>query len=509
MKTAPTKLQIPANSGLRLGTLAVVAALALGTVFLFTTAGGLLADRNTTTVIVAALVFFGILVFAVAYGRARQQPAKWLIFMVWWGLLVSEEVFSYRSDIASGANFASEAYDQAVLWVFALIALLVLVLKYPQSLRGLFQGDYKWVSWLTLVSVLSCAYSPNPAFSLSWAFKLTLVVLVVHICAQHISELGDLRAFISVTIWGFVFLTLLPTLRSIFVPDPTGEYGSRALEQRFREAPTEISGIAGLLAILCLMVYSKGKPKWALWVGGGSLVIMVIAGGKTGIGAGIISGILFFGLQKRFKAVLGFVAGTALILALVLKFTSLSEYASTYLQLEQASSFTGRTDLWAFVMPFILQHPILGQGFIASRFVAVIHPDTPFSSSHMHNSFLETLYNNGLIGLVLVLMINYVIVRNLWRTVRASVSPELRYLAVGTMAAYINLLINAMFNATFGGRPDCSYLMLIAMVVISSQLLRLAQSPSPARVSQAERRLVPLVASPVRASGFNRVRWFN
>jgi hypothetical protein len=51
--------------------------------------------------------------------------------------------------------------------------------------------------------------------------------------------------------------------------------------------------------------------------------------------------------------------------------------------------------------------------------------------------------------------------------------------------------------------------MLIAMVVISSQLLRLAQSPSPARVSQAERRLVPLVASPVRASGFNRVRWFN
>jgi O-antigen ligase len=160
-------------------------------------------------------------------------------------------------------------------------------------------------------------------------------------------------------------------------------------------------------------------------------------------------------------------------------------------------------------MPFILQHPILGQGFIASRFVAVIHPDTPFSSSHMHNSFLETLYNNGLIGLVLVLMINYVIVRNLWRTVRASASPELRYLAVGAMAAYINLLINAMFNATFGGRPDCSYLMLIAMVVISIQLVRLSQSPAPARAAQARERLVPLVGSPVRASGLNRVRWFN
>jgi len=509
MNSAQTKLQVPAKSGLGGGTIVLIAAVALGTAGLLIAGREFLADPSTATVILAALVFFAMLVFAVGYGRAQHQPAKWLSFVIWWGLLVSEEVFSYRSDIAtvSGANFASQAYDQAVLWMIALVAVLILVLKYPQSLRGLFQGDYKWVSWITLVSVLSCAYSPNPAFSLAWAFKLTLVVVVVHICSQQISNVEDLRAFMNVTIWAFVFLTVVPTLRSVLVPDPTGQYGSGALEQRFREAPTEISGIAGLIAVLCLMVYMKGKPKWALWVGGGSMVIMVIAGGKTGIGAGIISGVLFFALQKRFKAVLGYVAATAVILVLALKFTSLSQYASTYLQLEQGSSFTGRTDLWAFVMPFILQHPILGQGFIASRFVAVIHPDTPFSSSHMHNSFLETLYNNGLVGLVLVLMINYVIVRNLWRTVRVAASPELRYLAVGAMAAYINLLINAMFNATFGGRPDCSYLMLIAMVVISSQLLRMSQWPSPAPATQE--RLAPLVASPVRASRLNRVPWLN
>ena len=334
-------------------------------------------------------------------------------------------------------------------------------------------------------------------------------MLTVHICSQQISDVEDLRAFLNVTIWAFVFLTVLPTLRSVLVPDPTGEYGSGALEQRFREAPTEISGIAGLIAVLCLMVYSKGNPKWALWVAGSSLVIMVIAGGKTGILAGIASGVLFFGLQKRFKAVLGFVAATAVILALALKFTSLSAYASTYLQLEQVSSFTGRTDLWSFVMPFILQHPILGQGFIASRFVAVIHPDTPFSSSHMHNSFLETLYNNGLVGLGLVLMINYVIVRNLWRTVRDAASPEIRYLAVGAMAAFINLLINAMCNATFGGRPDASYLMLIAMVVISTQLLRMSKLPFPARAAKAEERPDSRIISPLPAPALSRFHWLN
>jgi O-antigen ligase len=501
MNSTPTQFEAPVKSRLRGGAIAALAALALGTLLLLTAGREFLGDASTAIVILSALIFFALLVVAAAYGRATHQPVKWLIFVVWWGLLVSEEVFSYRSDIAtvSGANFASQAYYQAILWVIALLGLFVIVLKYPHALRGLFLGDYKWVSWITLFSVLSSAYSPNPAFSLAWAFKLALVVLVVHICSQQIQDVSDLKAFISVTIWAFVFLTVLPTLRSVLLPDPTGEYGTGALEQRFREAPTEISGIAGLLAILCLMIYSKGRPKWSLWIAAASLVIMVVAGGKTGIAAGIISGVLFFGLQKRFKAVMAFMAATAVILALALKFTSLSEYVSRYLQLEQLSSFTGRTDLWSFVTPLILQNPILGHGFIASRFIAVIHPDTPFGSSHMHNSFIEALYNNGLIGLVLVVMINFVIVRNLWRTIRHSVSSELRYVAVGAMAAYINLLINAMFNATFGGRPDASYLMLIAMVAISTQLLRMARSPQFNGMPVAERHYGPFAVSPLSA----------
>lgn len=490
MNTAPTLLQARAKPRIFSGTVALVA-VALGTAVLFALAAEFMADSNTDTVLVAGLIFFGMLVFAAGYGRAHHRPAKWIIFIAWWALLVSEEVFSYRSDIAtvSGANFASQAYYQAILWVGVLLGLIVVLVMNPRALKGLFHGDYKWVSWTVVVSVLSCAYSPNPAFSLAWAFKLTLAALVVHICSQQISDVEDLRSFLQVTVWGFVFLTLLPTLRSIFIPDPSGEYGTGPLEQRFREAPTEISGVAGLLAILCLMLCSRGRRKWPLWIAACSLVIMMIAGGKTGIGAGIISGILFFGLQKRFKAVLGFTAASAVLLALALKFTSLADYAKTYLQLEQASSFTGRTDLWAYVMPFIMQHPILGQGFIASRFVAVIHPDTPFGSSHMHNSFFEALYNNGIIGLGLILAINFVIVRNLWRTVRSSVSPEVRYLGAGTLAAYINLLINAMFNATFGGRPDASYLMLIALVLISSQLLRMSKMPAP--VEQSMRESVP------------------
>src|SRR5208283_2366280 len=346
MSSTPTQLSAPSKSRLRGTTIAVLAAVAFGTLFVITTASEFLADANTTTVILAALIFFALLVFAAAYGRASSQPAKWLIFVVWWGLLVSEEVFSYRSDIAGGSSFATGAYDQAVLWIVALLGLLIILLKYPQSLGGLFQGDYKWVTWITLVSVVSCAYSPNPAFSFAWAFKLALVVLVVHICHQQISGMDDLRDFLNITVCGFFILVLAPTLRSVFEKDPLGEYGSGALEQRFREAPTEISAIAGLLAILCLMLYAPGRRRWPIWVGAVALIIMVVAGGKAGIIAGIVAGILFYALQGRFKAVLTFVTVAGILIALALKFTPLADYMANYSQLGEGSSFTGRTDLW-------------------------------------------------------------------------------------------------------------------------------------------------------------------
>jgi O-antigen ligase len=460
-------------------TAALVIALVLATVVLLNMAGDLLIAPDTITLLVVSIGFFAVLAGTAAYGRERGQQARWLMFTIWWGLLVSEEVFTYRSKLTSAAEaeFATEAYAQAALWVIAFAALIVGLLKYPQYLRGIFAGDYKWVTWLTILSIVSCAYSPNPAFSLAWAFKLGLSVLLVHLCSREVSKLSGIDSFLKFTIWALVVLTVVPTLRSILEPDPMAGLPGE-LQQRFHEGPTAISGLAGLLLVLCLTLYSTRRRTYLLGLAALGFVLMLAAGGKAGIVAGFISGILFYGLQKRFKAVLGFVAIVLTGFAFALKFTALSEYFSTYMQLDQLSSFTGRTGLWAFVWPLIMQRPILGYGFNASRFIAVLYPETPFGSSHMHNSLLEALYNNGILGVLLILMVLFVIVRNLWRTMNISASKELHYLAIGCLAAFANLFINGMFNATFGGRPDASYMILIALVVISTQLYRLAQEES-------------------------------
>jgi hypothetical protein len=74
-------------------------------------------------------------------------------------------------------------------------------------------------------------------------------------------------------------------------------------------------------------------------------------------------------------------------------------------------------------------------------------------------------------------MIHAVIVRNLWKTMRGEVSQRTQRLAIGSMAIYTNLLINGMFNATFSGRANSQFMLLLAMVIISIRLVREVRSP--------------------------------
>ena len=74
MSLTPTQLSVPPKSRFRATTVAVLATVAFGTLFALTTASEFLADANTTTVILAALIFFALMVFAAAYGRASSQP---------------------------------------------------------------------------------------------------------------------------------------------------------------------------------------------------------------------------------------------------------------------------------------------------------------------------------------------------------------------------------------------------------------------------------------------------
>jgi O-antigen ligase len=199
---------------------------------------------------------------------------------------------------------------------------------------------------------------------------------------------------------------------------------------------------------------------------------MLLSGGKAGIVSSVLSMIFYFILKKKIgSALLSLAAIVFLGFVLLSVVAPLRGYVDSYAEEGQAENLTGRTDLWVAAIPIIRQSPILGHGYMASKFVTSNVEGVRWEAAHLHNSILEVLYNNGIVGLVLALSMHAIIIKNLLRVIRQPGAPrELYEIAVGFLAVYANLLINSFFNATIGGRPSTLFMIFLALFVLSENL---------------------------------------
>jgi O-antigen ligase len=243
---------------------------------------------------------------------------------------------------------------------------------------------------------------------------------------------------------------------------------------RLGESATTLSVVAGLVLVLS---YTLGLNIPVLSVVSvAAAVVMLLAAGKAGIVGSVLSLMLYFLLKKKVgSALLSLVAIVVLGFGLLSVVAPLRDYVDSYVEGGQAENLTGRTDLWVAAIPVVRQSPILGNGYMASRFVKLQTEGVRWEASHLHNGFLEVLYNNGIVGLIFVLYMHVIVIKNLLRVIRQPGVPrELYEIAVGFLAVYANLLINSFFNATIGGRPSTLFMIFLALFVLSDRLRTLA-----------------------------------
>jgi O-antigen ligase len=429
-----------------------------------------------TFTVIACGAFLFALLFVVSASQRSQglDPAKSylrLALVVWWALLISEEVFSRFTPEAESfaGHFSAAAYGEAAFWALAFLA-LPLIMPRPQYLRQAFSGSNKWLSLFAVVCLISAPFSPTPMYSLAWAFKLFLVALLLLLCSATIHDLNDIESFYWSNLGGFFVVTVAPVVRAFVNPSGAFEEG------RLRGSPNGLSLSAGTLVLLALILNSLYKRTWLAGFAIVGATVMIMSGGKAGIIAGIASVTLLFVLQKRVAAGFGWLLGVLALGGIILLATPLATHFITYYEQGQLSTITGRTDLWKAVWPEIMQHPIVGHGYLASRFMAQ-EMELPWTAGHMHNGFLEALYNNGLVGLTILVGIHLVIVKNLWRTLKGPPNRNAHLLAVGSSAIYVNLLVNGFFNATFGGRSGAPFMLLLGLLVVSEVLRQNTRLP--------------------------------
>ncbi len=474
-------LYVPSRSRLRTllpaASVAILVALILGLGPIWLISDGTLKTMGAVVMFLVPLCL--VLAVAKARGLSPTQTSFALGLLVWWFLLISDKFFDRISDVQNTfeGQYSVDAYGEVFVWMVAFVVLALISVAKPDYLSKFFSGSFKWLSLFVVSCLAAATYSPSPAYSLGWGFKLFVVAVVLGLCTSYMERLRDVRAMLWSTMWGLLFTCILAVAEA--VSDPTNMF--QGIGGRFNADPVVLSGTAGLLLICALTLNSLQSRIWLKLIALLSVLIMIISFGKTGIIAGVIGATIFLLFQKKLASSLGLLAGVALVAAILLAtVTPLANYASTY---RGGTNLTGRTEIWKTGIESIKQRPWVGHGYLATKFMWTTQrggavPDV----AHLHNGFLEALYNNGLVGLVLLLAIHVTILANLFyakKTVhkyqRAGGSREANTLIVGCFALYLDLLIYGLFTPAFGGRATVHFMVFLLLLGLSMALRRCAE----------------------------------
>lgn len=476
-----TSFRVPSTArvtNLRQG--AIVCSLALAVALVLGFGGGSLVSWDLVIFLVASTAFTVALCIAPRLSGAafvgERESFLSSTLMIWTFVMISEGIFVHFGSTggAIGGHFDQTAYYEALSWVLSLGALGFITCFRPAYLGDLFSGQLKWAAFFAIIAVLSCPLSPGPAYSLAQAFKLCLVVLtLIAINEATRGERAVDKIYLSLLI-GTAFLTLVGFIVPFLNPGPIFH------DTRFGSM-IGLSGTCGILLLLSVLFWLKEKSPWFLVASVFSLVLMVLAGGKGGIIASVISFLMFFMMLKKAGQALIACIALTIVFLLVVAFTPVGDRLQSYSESSNATTLTGRTTLWAAVWPEIKKRPIFGHGYRASRFVSEEVEGAFAEAGHIHNAFLEILYNNGIVGLFPILMMNVLIIANLWHALKGAATVLARYYAATAAALYIHLILWGVTAPTFGSTADSRFMTFFAVLLISFHLR--IQSTAKAQVS--------------------------
>jgi O-antigen ligase len=457
--------RVPSGRTEKLRAALLLGSIALSTVLVLKVAAGL-ASWDFFVFLLACAIFVGVLFLARPFsGRAiAGHRAAFLsaTLVVWIFLMISEAIFAH-SGTTNGAvagHFDASAYYEAASWILYFVALAFITCFRPAYLRGMFRGPLKWASIFAIIAVLSCPLSPVPTYSLALAFKLCVVVLCLAAIGEAMDAEADVPMLFSALLVGTLIITVLGFVKPFLGSGPAFENGRLG-------AMTGLSGTAGILLLLSVLFLLLKKNPWFLVSGAFSLVVMMLAGVKGGIVASFLSLMMFFAFLKKARQALAACMGFTIVFLLCVAFTPLGQYLQSYSASGNVGTLTGRTNLWVAVWPDIEQRPIFGHGYRASRFVSAEVQGAFAEADHIHNTFLEILYNNGIVGLLPILIMSVVIVINLARVIKRPATPQARYYGAAALALYLHLLLWGVTAPTFGSAPDNRFMTFFTVLVIS------------------------------------------
>ena len=326
----------------------------------------------------------------------------------------------------------------------------------------------------TLWTVVTTLLALVPEGAWQQAEKVWKVLLLVFVTMALMSERKRLDALIwlivlSIGFYGVkggVFTLLRGANHRVFGPP-----------ESFMGDNNEI-GMA-LIMTIPLMRYlqlSASRPwvKHCLTVSMVLCALAILGTHSRGAFVGIIPVVFFLIWKTRQRFILTTGAAIVLFASLLLMPAHWFARMETILHYDEDSSALGRINAWWFAYNLAKDRPISGGGFQTfTPFLFYIYAPDPEDVHDAHSIYFETLAEHGFVGFFLFSLLGVLTWRSCTRIVRqARDDPDISHLADLARMVQVSLVGYASCGAFLGQAYFDLYYNLIAIVVISKQLVR-------------------------------------
>lgn len=276
--------------------------------------------------------------------------------------------------------------------IIAMFLGLLLILRSERSALPLTRGPLPALGLYGLIGALFFFLSPEPFTSLYWAGLFLSPVVLAWALANREDPERQARALMNVN--AAVIITLVVFyLAGPLWPILRGAYNPRLYKLPFGLGLQTANGVGRFAGVLALLALSRIRQpellQKAVW---SALLTLSVIG---------------LALSESRTAILGFAAGTLLIVLANRKFAWLAAgvpalfyflYKAWFVwrfkgSLENAFFLAGRESIWHKALELAFRSPLVGHGFHADRLI--------LEGEHVHMAYLHSLIQSGILGALL------------------------------------------------------------------------------------------------------------